>query len=139
MEKEQLLKQNQQLTFDLEKARETIQSKNKEILKVRETFYPVCINFIHSPVFVHSIEWLSPKTKWIIVMIFYFLQIQENILNLEEQIRERSSKLKKMEDNLKVEEEIQSKLASRYKILLIPYPTQVLNFAIQLFFIKSQE
>lgn len=50
-------------------------------------------------------------------MIFYFLQIQENILNLEEQIRERSSKLKKMEDNLKVEEEIQSKLASRYKIL----------------------
>lgn len=72
-------------------------------------------------------------------MIFYFLQIQENILNLEEQIRERSSKLKKMEDNLKVEEEIQSKLASRYKILLIPYPTQVLNFAIHLFFIKSQE
>lgn len=55
MEKEQLLKQNQQLTFDLEKARETIQSKNKEILKVRETFYPVCINFIHSPVFVLSI------------------------------------------------------------------------------------
>lgn len=74
MEKEQLLKQNQQLTFDLEKARETIQAKNKEILK-----------------------------------------IQENILNLEEQIRERSSTLKKMEDNLKVEEEIQSKLASRYQ------------------------
>lgn len=36
MEKEQLLKQNQQLTFDLEKARETIQSKNKEILKIQE-------------------------------------------------------------------------------------------------------
>lgn len=36
MEKEQLLKQNQQLTFDLEKARETIQAKNKEILKIQE-------------------------------------------------------------------------------------------------------
>lgn len=56
------------------------------------------------------------KDYMIIVIIFYFLQIQENILNLEEQIRERSSKLKKMEDNLKVEEEIQSKLASRYII-----------------------
>ncbi|XP_061171974.1 uncharacterized protein LOC133181501 [Saccostrea echinata] len=36
MEKEQLSKQNQQLTFDLEKARETIQSKNKENLKLQE-------------------------------------------------------------------------------------------------------
>lgn len=36
MEKDQLLKQNQQLTFDLEKARETIQAKNKEILKIQE-------------------------------------------------------------------------------------------------------
>lgn len=123
MEKEQLLKQNQQLTFDLEKARETIQAKNKEILKVRVPFYPVCINFIYSPAFVHSMEWLSPKTTWITVKkYFIFLQIQENILNLEEQIRERSSKLKKMEDNLKVEEEIQSKLASRYIIhMLVSY------------------
>ncbi|XP_062572417.1 uncharacterized protein LOC134234369 [Saccostrea cucullata] len=36
MEKEQLSKQNQQLTFDLEKARETIQNKNKENLKLQE-------------------------------------------------------------------------------------------------------
>lgn len=72
MEKEQLLKQNQQLTFDLEKARETIQAKNKEILKVRVPFYPVCINFIYSPAFVHSMEWLSPKTTWIIVKKYFF-------------------------------------------------------------------
>ncbi|XP_056021651.1 uncharacterized protein LOC125650483 [Ostrea edulis] len=74
MEKEQLSKQNQQLTFDLEKARETIQNKNKDNLK-----------------------------------------LQEDILGLEDQIRERSSKLRKVEDNLKVEEEIQTKLASRYQ------------------------
>ena len=35
MEKDQLSKQNKQLTFDLEKARETIQTKNKDNLKVR--------------------------------------------------------------------------------------------------------
>ena len=34
MEKDQLSKQNKQLTFDLEKARETIQTKNKDNLKV---------------------------------------------------------------------------------------------------------
>jgi anion-transporting ArsA/GET3 family ATPase len=37
MEKEQLSKQNQQLTFDLEKAREAIQNKNKDNLKVSIT------------------------------------------------------------------------------------------------------
>jgi hypothetical protein len=41
------------------------------------------------------------------------LKLQEDILSLEDQIRERSSKLRKVEDNLKVEEEIQTKLASR--------------------------
>lgn len=41
------------------------------------------------------------------------MKLQEDILGLEDQIRERSSKLRKVEDNLKVEEEIQTKLASR--------------------------
>nr|XP_022331625.1 myosin-10-like isoform X6 [Crassostrea virginica] len=36
MEKDQLSKQNKQLTFDLEKARETIQTKNKDNLKLQE-------------------------------------------------------------------------------------------------------
>ncbi|KAK3098699.1 hypothetical protein FSP39_022200 [Pinctada imbricata] len=73
-ERGQIVQQNQQLQLDLERARDQIQLKNKENLK-----------------------------------------LQEEMLVFEEQIREKTQKLKHAEDTLKAEEDLQSRLSSKYQ------------------------
>lgn len=72
LDRNKLSQQNTQLFNDLEKSRETVQSKNKENLK-----------------------------------------LQEEILQLNEQVKEFMFKLKNAEESLKAEEELQSKLHAK--------------------------
>jgi len=50
---------------------------------------------------------------WIYNKVLLHLQLQENILSLEEEMREQNSRLRQATDAIKAEEEMQSKLSSR--------------------------